>query len=127
MIPWDLEDWIIEVGHTVVERQTSGSGDLPPLDNFLYEIWLLDTETRNGGLSQYFFNRGISQWRSCVSASISNGLSNFAPFASVVDTIISDATEPGEAIIDAGSSEDIWLAHQEAVVRQLRELHRGAP
>jgi hypothetical protein len=127
MLPWDLEDWITEAGHAVIVRQASGSDDLSQLDNLLYQRWLLDTETRNGDLSQYFFNQGISQWQSCVSVSELAGLFAFDPFADAVQALISEASEPGEAIINAGdSAENLWYSYQESVVRQLKGLYLGA-
>ena len=66
-LPWDLEDWLTEVGGQVVEKQAAlGDSSLSKQDQLILAIWLLDTEARNGGLSQYFANHGVEQWEKCV-------------------------------------------------------------
>ena len=52
-LPLDLEDWLTNEGGRVVEnRAIFGESALLPEEGLIYEIWLPDTETRNGGLSQ---------------------------------------------------------------------------
>ena len=63
MLSWDLEDWLTEEGDKVVTKEAAlGLGSLTSRERLIYEVWLFDTETRNGGVSQYFCNRGIAQW-----------------------------------------------------------------
>jgi hypothetical protein len=66
MLPLDLEDWLTEVGNQIVEKMASGGeAALTEKEKLIHEIWLLDTEARNGGLSQYFANWGLKQWERC--------------------------------------------------------------
>lgn len=66
MLPLDLEDWLTEVGNQIVYKMASGGeAALTEKEKLVHEIWLLDTETRNGGLSQYFANWGLKQWERC--------------------------------------------------------------
>lgn len=127
MLPWDLEDWITDVGANALERRLAGH-TLSPTDQLVYEIWLLDTEARNGGLSQYFCNHGRSQWESCVAAAKHASLSSFEPFALAVASLISNSSDPYSAIREGGdAAEDLWFHHQSAVVRALREFCQDAP
>jgi len=127
MLSWELEDWITDAGATVVERRFLDKDALTQQENLLFEIWLLDTEARNGGLSQYFLNRGTSQWLSCISAARDGGLSSFAPFADAVNAIIGSTNDPYEAINSSGDgAENLWYTYQSSVVTQLMELHRSA-
>ena len=127
MLSWDLEDWITETGAALVERHFLDPQSLTPQETLLFEIWLLDTEARNGGLSQYFLNRGITQWLKCISAARDGGLSAFAPFVDATNAIIGSSSDPYDAINSAGdSAENLWYTYQPAVIKQLMELHRGA-
>jgi hypothetical protein len=88
-----------------------------------YEIWLLDTEARNGGLSQYFGNHGLEQWRRCVGSAASQGLVTFAPFARSVDLLIEGSSDPYRMLLSGDrDNEDLWYSYQWRVVQQLRAL-----
>jgi len=127
MLPWDLEDWITDVGASVLDKRLAGHA-LSPADQLVYEIWLLDTEARNGGLSQYFCNHGRSQWESCVAAARDASLSNFGPFAQALESIIANSSDPYSAIRERGdAAEDLWFHHQSAMVHELREFCQDAP
>ena len=71
-------------------------------EELIYEIWLLDTEARNGGLSQYFCNRGLSQWQRCVAAASSDAIPSFFPFAERVAAFLRINPDPYLAIVSGG-------------------------
>lgn len=119
MLPWDLEDWLTDAGDAIVERRAAEPALLTEAQSIVYEIWLLDTEARNGGLSQYFCNRGVEQWERCLLAA--SALKSFEPFAAAVGIIIDGKSDPYEAIHSAGRrADDLWYSYQVAVVGELR-------
>src|SRR5262247_2179263 len=108
MLPTDLEDWLTNEGDRVVHARVAGDS-LSPLDSLIHEIWLLDTEARNGGLSQYFANHGTAQWQSCTRAALAGLTPSFAPFAAEVDAMIRRSEDPYQAINKLGTAaEDTW-------------------
>ena len=50
MLSWDLGDWITDAGADVLDKRLADPMGLTPAESVVYEIWLLDTEARNGGL-----------------------------------------------------------------------------
>ena len=126
MLPWDLEDWLTEEGDRVVKRRAGGQ-TLSARDQLIYEIWLLDTESRNGGLSQYFANRGMSQWKSCVAAASSGSTPSFAGFATEVQSLIGGSGDPYEKLVSMGdAAEETWDRYKESIVRELKASDQGA-
>ena len=120
MLPWDLEDWLTDEGGRVVDERVR-NGTSSPRDHLIYEIWLLDTESRNGGLSQYFANRGIDQWNSCVAAASSGATPSFLPFAAEVTALIDGQPDPYLALVERGDdAEQVWDKYKVAVVRELK-------
>jgi hypothetical protein len=120
MLPWNLEDWLTEEGDRVVLMRTQ-SAELSPRDQLIYEIWLLDTESRNGGLSQYFANRGIEQWRNCVAAASSGVTPSFLPFAGEVAAMIGGSDDPYQSLVKLGrGAEEAWDRYSAAVVSELK-------
>ncbi len=127
-MPFDLDDWISDVGADVVDRFYTPGVVLTDPERLVYEVWILDTECRNGGLSQYFGNRGIEQWQSLESVLEAAGFESFRPFAEKVRDLIAGAGDPFLAICHAGNeAEDLWYAYQRAVVAQVRERVGDAP
>jgi len=127
MMPWNLEDWITDAGADVLDKRMAGPDTLSPVEELLYQIWLLDTEARNGGLSQYFCNHGLAQWHACEKATLAGGLSTFAPFAEALNGILAGALDPYTAIRERGDvAEDLWFKYQPAVVQQLKALCQNA-
>jgi hypothetical protein len=127
MLPWHLEDWITDVGANVLDKRLASPDSLSHLENLIYEVWLLDTEARNGGLSQYFGNHGLSQWQSCLAATEAVGLKSFVPFANAVASLISETEEPYLAIVKQGDeAEDLWYGYQASVVEELQSLCKNA-
>jgi hypothetical protein len=125
MLGWDLEDWITDVGARLLEKQAIDPRSLTPTETLVVEIWLLDTEARNGGLSQYFFNNGLSQWQTCVAAA--HCLNTFRPFVEAVKEMIHGADDPFEAIRSRGNDgEDLWYKYQAPVIVELRQMYGDA-
>jgi hypothetical protein len=122
MLPWDLEDWLTDEGDKLVHREAVGGIDsLTPAERLVYEVWLFDTEQRNGGLAQYFCNRGREQWDAlCLAAR--NVLAPFAEFAARVDAVVADARDPYLAVLEtAGSLDRAYEACQVNLVSALRK------
>ena len=123
MLPWDLEDWITDVGADILDKRCANPQSLSPIDGLIYEIWLLDTEARNGGLSQYFSNHGLAQWKSCCAAVSLLGLNSFSSFEVEVNSMISGAADPYREINARGDmAENLWYLHQCKVVKELQSL-----
>jgi hypothetical protein len=126
MLPWDLEDWITDVGADLLDRRILDPQSLTPIEALVYEVWLLDTEARNGGVSQYFCNRGITQWQRCVAKAA--GLRSFQPFVEAVENIIQGNPDPYQAFRAGGNdAEDIWFKYQKQVVTELKQAYASAP
>jgi len=118
-LPLELENWLTEAGDVVVRKRASG-GVLSQREQLLFEIWALDTETRNGGLSQYFANRGLAQWNRCEAA-CAGKLPSFMAFAKRVEAIISGKTDPYQALIECGTeADDLYYEYQTQIVRELQ-------
>jgi len=126
-LPFDLEDWLTDAGDSVVRKLASSSeAALTDRERLVYEIWLLDTEARNGGLSQYFCNCGLKQWNSCVALASAAALPSFPAFADRVNDLLRRDPDPYLAILNA-DADDLWYDHQTAVVSELRSAVGGAP
>jgi hypothetical protein len=120
MLANDLNDWLTEVGGAMVDKRADGHS-LTPMEQMVYEIWALDTQARNGGLSQYFCNYGLERWRGCIAAASSVGLTSFAPFADKVGALIAGSSDPYEALIEHGhEGDEIYDNHSSHIVRELR-------
>jgi hypothetical protein len=118
MLPQDLEDWLTDAGDAVVRKPHDTRSEE---ERLIYEIWLLDTEARNGGVSQYFCNGGLDQWRRCVLEASRGTVPSFAPFASQITRMIAGTTDPYEALIQLGSApDDAWDGAKVAVVSELK-------
>jgi len=128
MITWQLEEWITDIGAEVLKKRYTDQKSLSPIEELIYEIWLLDTESRNGGLSQYFGNHGIEQWKSCCEAVASVGLLSFADFEDEVNSMIAGMTDPYREINSRGdAAEDLWYSYQNHVVKELQLLKENVP
>ncbi|WP_020470409.1 DMP19 family protein [Zavarzinella formosa] len=124
-MPWDLEDWLTEAGGRVVQKMADcGHKTLTPEEQLIYEVWLFDTETRNGGVSQYFGNRGIEQWRSLRTAAESQNLPRLKQFMDEVDLLIGEAADPYAVSLAVSPpiEEVYWRSHQTGIVEELRRM-----
>ena len=83
---------------------------------------MLDTEARNGGLSQYFANRGVEQWEKCVALASSDVIPSFTPFAEAVTAMLSGNPDPYLALIarDAEANH-LYHSYQPSIVSELRQ------
>ena len=121
MLPDDLNTWLTEIGGAVVDKRAAGI-TLTPIEQIVYEIWALDTQTRNGGLSQYFCNYGLDRWRQCTVAASAVGLGSFGPFAEQVTLLIGGSKDPYKALIKKGrAGDDVYNSHSSRIVSELRE------
>jgi hypothetical protein len=126
-LPWDLEDWLTDAGDRVVRKLASSpEAVLTDRERLIHEIWLLDTEARNGGLSQYFCNWGVEQWNECGTLASSGALPSFAAFADRVTALLPRDTDPYLAVLNA-DGDDLWYDYQEAVVSELRSFAGNGP
>ena len=126
VLPGNLEDWLTDEGDRVV-RARAANLPLSTVDQLIYEVWLLDTEARNGGLSQYFLNHGRAQWQSCSRAASAGLTPSFIPFAAEVEGMIRGADDPYEAISALGcSTENAWEHYHVAVVAELKAAYERA-
>jgi hypothetical protein len=105
-----------------------GSDTLTPEERLIYEVWVFDTETRNGRVSQYFGNRGIARWRNLHAASEGWCLPKLKKFLDIVDRIIGEATDPETVAYRASPpiEETYWFSYQADIVKELRDLLLGS-
>jgi Domain of unknown function (DUF4375) len=122
-LPWDLEDWLTDVGDQVVHKEASqGEAALTVREKLIYEIWLLDTEVRNGGISQYFANRGMKQWEQCTALATAWPLPSFSPFARRVSDMLIGNADPYLALIAReAEANELYYAYQIPIVTELRD------
>lgn len=121
---WDLEDWLTDEGDRVVlKMQEIGYDNLTDQDKLLYEVWLLDTETRNGGISQYFCNWQRVRWNALLRLMPVDCMPTLAHFSNAVDMVIGDAVDPCE---NAWKSDmkmfDFYYQLQTDIVTELRSV-----
>lgn len=111
------------MGDQIVNKKASeGEATLTEREKLIYEIWLLDTETRNGGLSQYFANWGLQQWERCHALATTWPLPSFSLFASGVSDILTGNADPSLALLSRDVEADkLYYAYQTSIVKELRE------
>lgn len=127
MLSLVLEDWLTDVGDGIVRKLAAGNGKLSSAERLVYELWLLDTEARNGGLSQYFANHDLQQWQSCIAVCAGASLQSFVPFAEAVSDIIAGAADSYDAInASERAGDDLWYAHKAQVVGELHAICKNA-
>lgn len=121
MLPFDLEDWLTDEGDKVVRKAaaTNSHDALTARERLLYELWLFDTEQRNGGVAQYFDNRSLEQWDT-FSGLAALALPSFASFAVKVNAVVGGSEDPYQAVINSEVDLDAW--YQEHQVRLVTEL-----
>jgi hypothetical protein len=128
MLPWDLEDWLTDEGARVVRKAAAAGTEsaLGDREQLLYEFWLFDTEQRNGGVSQYFCNRGLAQWDT-LSRLAAPSLPSFATFAVKVNRIVGRSEDPYERVVNSGVDLDAWYdEHHVRLVTELQAAVRQA-
>lgn len=122
-LPWDLEDWLTDTGGRVVEKQAAlGDRSLSQQEQLILEIWILDTEARNGGLSQYFANRGRERWKKCVALASAEMIPSFPPFATAVTILLKRNPDPYLALVATDAeANDLYHTYQPLIVRELQQ------
>jgi hypothetical protein len=117
---WDLEDWLTEIGDRIVRKAASiGTGSLSERERLVYEFWVFDTEQRNGGVSQYFCNRGLQQWKVLLYYA-SLYLDSFMPFATEVNRVVHSSPDAYKAVLNRGSHLD--AQYEESCTRFVEKL-----
>jgi len=122
MKDWELEDWITEEGNRIVRKVASvvnGANALNPHERLIYEVWLFDTEQRNGGVSQYFCNYGLAQWNALSQLALPV-LDSFAIFADAVNKVVGRSSDPYKTII--GSDTDLNVRYEACRIQLLEDL-----
>lgn len=119
--PWELEDWLTEVGNAVVaKRHDRGPEMLSPSELLLLEFWEFDTQQRNGGVSQYFCNNPIDRWQRLCSL-VKPRSPTFAEFTDLVDAVIEGADDTYEAVIESAVDlDERYLNGWVPIVREIQ-------
>jgi hypothetical protein len=127
VMSWDLEDWLTAAGDQVIHKAAaSGSETLTPMEQLIYEIWVFDTETRNGGVSQYFGNRGMARWQNMRAVSECWNMPRLKQFLDKVDLLINEGADPyAVALATSPPIENIYWSYQTGIVDELRSLVLG--
>lgn len=120
-----LEKWLTEEGDKVVRKAaaTNGLEALDLRERLIYEMWLFDTEQRNGGISQYFCNHGLDQWHA-LSKIASPHLPSFVALAATVNRVIGRSADPYQAVLN--SDIDLNENYEAYRFRLLTELKLAA-
>jgi hypothetical protein len=109
-------------GQILNKKASEGEATLTEREKLIYEIWLLDTETRNGGISQYFANWGLKQWERCHALATTWRLPSFLPFAKGVSHLLTGNADPYLALITRQEEADkLYSSYQTSIVKELRE------
>lgn len=121
---WDLEDWLLDAGEAAeTKRVQRGDAALSPAERLVREVWLLDMEIRNGGLSQYFASRGRARWTALVAAEQGCGVPSLRPILAEIERVVAGADDPYLAALHASPAfEAFYELHQPAMLRGLRSL-----
>ncbi len=123
MLPLDLEDWLTEMGDQIVRKRASeGEAALTAREQLIYEIWILDTEARNGGIPQYFANRGMKQWEQCTALVTAWPVPSFTLFAKRLSDLLIGNADPYLALITREpEANELYYAYQIPIVTELRQ------
>ena len=121
-LPLDLEDWLTDCGDEIAHKiAAQGEAALTKREKLIHEIWLLDTETRNGGLSQYFANWGLAQWNECCSLP-ADSIPTFPAFAKHVFDLLKGHADPYEAMVaKEREADELYYSCQVSIVSELRD------
>ena len=121
---WELNDWFLNAGERAERKRIAlGTESLSAYERLLLEVWLLDLETENGGVSQYFCNRGLDQWRILQSVWIVDKVPSLGPIITEIERVIASEFDPYLATLDASPGiEDFYDTHQPCVLAELRAL-----
>lgn len=91
---WDLEEWLTRTGDHVIARRAEQTTALSHQEQLIYAVWALDTEVRNGGIAQYFLNRGIEAWHSLHMLPYTESLPSLWSYLGRVDAFVAISPDP---------------------------------
>jgi len=122
MLSRELEDWLTEIGDQIVQKKAArGYAALSSREQVVYEVWLFDTETRNGGVSQYFCNRGLERWSALVGLARIFALPRLLESVEKVNAVVGDSDDPYRTVLEANVKLDTaFEQRQTEIVAELR-------
>jgi hypothetical protein len=125
-IDWELEQWLLDTGEKVtLKLMAEGPASLSLIERFLREVWILDIQTSNGGVSQFFCNYGLSHWNALKESWPSRDVPGLGPIIIEIDRVIAGAEDPYLATLDASPGiEDVYDVHSSRMKAELRDLWR---
>ena len=89
-------------------------------EQLTFELYALDAEWMNGGLSQYFCNQGMEHWEALLRLA-SGTLPSFPPFAESVDRVVRHAPDPYLSVLEVGPTLDaLYGGSRAALISELR-------
>ena len=123
-VDWELEDWLLDAGENATRKLIEhGHAALTAAERLVREVWLLDMETRNGGVSQYFCNHGIGQWRVLREAWVALDVPSLGPIINEIERVIARADDPYLATLAASPGiEEMYESYQAQMKADLRRL-----
>jgi hypothetical protein len=123
-VDWDLEDWLLDAGEQVTHKLIEhGLASLTPVERLVREFWLMDNQTRNGGVSQYFCNLGLEQWQSLREAWEAADVPGLWPIIAEIERLTASYDDPYLAALAASPAiEEFYELHQQQVKAELKRL-----
>jgi hypothetical protein len=115
-----LEDWLLDAGEKAQQKRINGEV-LSPVEAFTQEYWTFDMQAVNGGVSQYFCNFDLQNWKALQSLAPLENVPSFGQIISRIDDLISGAPDPYEALIASPDIDDWYYHYRLSVIRELRE------
>ena len=121
-VDYDLEDWLLNAGEKAARKEIAGVA-LSPLERLTREFWSFDLQAMNGGVSQYFCNKGLAGWQSFKAAWLPEIVPSLGIIFTEVDRVIVDSTDAFNATLSA--SEEINCLYYERRLAAWREVQRA--
>lgn len=114
---WAAEDWLLDAGEETEHKcMARGVDALTPAERLLREVWILDMETRNGGVSQYFCNHGVERWQQLQEAWLSSSaVPSLRPIIDAINGLIANC-----------AAYQATLSASPAIERTTRSASRGS-
>lgn len=121
-LPIGLEDWLTDIGDQIVRKVAAGEYHaISSHEQLMYEIWLFDTETRNGGVSQYFCNHGVERWNVLLGLVHEAALPRLREFVEIVNKIVAGVVDLYRTVLDADVNLDtVYEQGQAEIVAELQ-------
>jgi hypothetical protein len=124
---WEVEAWLLDAGeHATRKMLAEGASSLTRAERLVREVWLLDLEARNGGVSQYFCNRVLAHWQALREAWSVDHVPSLGPIIAEVDTVITGSDDPYlPALAASPGLDEMYEAHQAQMKIELRRFARA--